>query len=523
MTKQRARRAGVLAHITSLPGPYACGTLGPEAREFARAIGEMGMSVWQMLPITPTEGSSGFSPYSSPSAFAGNASMISPDDLVRDGLITHAEAERAYGSSCCEADLEAAAISSKRAVEIAHERFRDGDAYKTTFAEINEEFWRFCSHNAWWLEDYALFTVLKGLSGGAQWTEWRAEYKHRDWSELDPLKKTRFVARELDRVRFEQFLFFKQLGELKAAAAEAGVALVGDMPIYVAHDSADVWGHRDLFELDSEGEPVSVAGVPPDLFSETGQRWGSPLYRWNKMRDDGWSWWMGRVARSFDAFDMVRIDHFRGLIGYWAIPASEETAINGEWRPGPGVDFVRELVARFGRGSSRFIAEDLGVITDDVREAMADAGLPGMKVLHFAFGSGMPDGPYAPHNHEKRSVVYTGTHDNDTTRGWWKDASDVERSNFIAYLGGSRIGDDEICERMIRLALSSVADLAVIPAQDILGLGSEARMNTPSTVSGNWSWRMGSVDELTRAADELDLRSIIELYGRADARDQSEE
>jgi 4-alpha-glucanotransferase len=289
------------------------------------------------------------------------------------------------------------------------------------------------------------------------------------------------------------------------------------MPIYVGLDSADVWGHQDLFELDCDGRPTCVTGVPPDYFSETGQRWGNPVYRWEKMRDDGYYWWLGRFRHALLYLDRVRIDHFRGLMAYWAIPADEETAVNGEWKDGPGLDFLSALKYCFADGSGRlpFIAEDLGVMTDDVLEAMERFSLPGMKVLHFAFGGGMPSNPYVPHHHRRNCAVYAGTHDNNTSAGWWSDdATAEERENFKKYIGAGEIGPAEARDAMIRMAAASVADLAVITAQDALGLGGGARMNKPSTPSGNWAWRMDSLDGLKERSSGL--RELAVLFDRCD-------
>lgn len=508
------RRAGILLHITSLPGPFGIGDLGPAARDLARLAASMGFRAWQILPLTVTQTVCGNSPYTSPSAFAGNPILISPEDLEADGLVSESDVRRAEFRSA-DTDYETATATKRRLLNTAYENFRADDAYKTKFRELSDKFWTFCANNAWWLEDYALYTVLKGLSNGAAWTEWRAEFRDRDWSALDPLKTTKFVAHELDRTRFIQFLFFRQLDALRQVCREEDVMLIGDMPIYVSADGADVWGHRHLFDLNSEGEPTSVAGVPPDYFSETGQRWGNPLYRWDVMRDEGWGWWLGRVAHSLRMADVLRIDHFRGLMAYWAIPSNEETAINGEWREGPGRDLIGECVARSSSGSgARLIAEDLGVITDDVREAMLDFGLPGMKVLQFAFGGGVGENPYAPHAHDTNCVVYTGTHDNNTTLGWWRDdATPEERDTLREYTGLRLAAELDVVTVMSRMALASPAPLAVMPAQDILQLGGEARMNEPSVAKGNWTWRMDGLDSLAERAAEL--RTMTELYGRA--------
>ncbi len=509
------RKAGLLLHISSLPGPYGVGDMGPEAETFANFLAAAGFRAWQTLPLVPTSAAFGYSPYSCPSAFAGNVLFISPDRLCEWGLIEKDEL-RAFVLPCVSHVCFADAIQGKKKILLrAYENFRGEDAYKKRYKKLSDEFWDFCLAEAHWLEDYALFTALKEIAGDVAWSDWLEEYAKRDWAVLDPLKRGRRVARLLDRCRFEQFLFFRQLADLRKLCAERGIELIGDLPIYVGYDSADVWGHQDLFELDEKGRPTVVAGVPPDYFSETGQRWGNPIYRWGRMRGDGYGWWMNRFRQALVCADRVRVDHFRGFLGYWEIPAEEKTAVNGAWRSGPGRDFFLALHRTFGAGGERlpFIAEDLGVITDDVREAMNKFGLPGMKVLQFAFGEGMPQSPYAPHMHRRNSAVYTGTHDNDTTLGWWrKGATAEERANLARYLGVEQVGEEEIVRTMKRLAYASTAELIVIPVQDALGLGSEARMNVPSTPEHNWTWRLSGDERLEECAEEL--RELAVLYGR---------
>jgi 4-alpha-glucanotransferase len=469
-----------------------------------------------MLPLVPTSGACAHSPYSSPSAFAGNAIFIDPEKLAGMGLIEKCELEKFAAPQQSAADFDLALQAHRDIIRICYRNFRHDEAYKTTFREMSDKFWDFCVAEAYWLEDYALFSVLKEIEEDRPWGEWRPAFRSRDWGVLDPMKFSPEVAAALDERRFEQFLFFSQLWELRGICAKLGVKLIGDLPIYVAYDSADVWGHQDLFELDPEGSPVSVAGVPPDYFSPTGQRWGNPIYRWERMRGDGYAWWLGRFRHALKQADMVRIDHFRGFLQYWDIPAEEETAVNGRWMPGPGWNLFRAMRHMFSDGSGRmpFIAEDLGVRTEDVIQAMEDFSLPGMKVLHFAFGEGMQDNPYVPHNHRRDCVVYAGTHDNDTTVGWWeKSATKTERKNFGRYAGIENPGAREASDAMMRMALSSTADLAVITAQDILRLGAEARMNTPSTTVGNWTWRMAGFETLEREIERISEWNI--LFGRS--------
>jgi 4-alpha-glucanotransferase len=515
----------MLAHVSSLPGKYGIGDVGPGAVQFASILAGAGFGAWQMLPLGATSAAAGYSPYSSPSAFAGNISFISPDLLVRWGLLDACDLTPPTSfEKPAAVDFDAAHVFKREIIGKSYENFRRDEAYKTRFKSLSDEFWDFCASEAYWLEDYALFCALKETAGDVSWNEWPYEYRARDWRVLDAFKADPGIARMLDRQRFAQFLFFKQLRELKEACAELGVELIGDMPIYVGLDSADVWGHQDLFELDGCGRATCVTGVPPDYFSETGQRWGNPVYRWPKMREDGYRWWLGRFHHALTCLDRVRIDHFRGLMAYWEIPAEEDTAENGAWKDGPGLDFLSALRRRFADESGRlpFIAEDLGVMTDDVLEAMERFSLPGMKVLHFAFGDDMPSNPYAPHHHRRNCAVYAGTHDNNTSAGWWAiDATGEERENFKKYIGAAEIGPREACDAMIRMAAASVANLAVITAQDALGLGGEARMNTPSTPSGNWTWRMDSLDGLKARSREF--RDLAVLFDRCDgAKTQSE-
>lgn len=512
----RNRRAGILMHISSLPGRWGIGDLGREAARFADVISDMGMRAWQFLPIGPTDPASAHSPYSSPSSYAGNFLFISPDGLVDMGLLSEEDVKKfeVRRTGCVDYD-EVWDIKTKL-VTTAYENFRRDGAYESKYKKISDDFWDFCVAEAWWLEDYALYSALKELEDGAPWYEWRDEFRKRDWSVLDPLKETPEIAKRLDFRRFEQFIFFTQLDALKRECAARDVELIGDLPIYVASDSSDVWGHQELFDLDEDGRARCVAGVPPDYFSKTGQRWGNPIYRWGIMSGDGYAWWIGRFRHALRCVDTVRIDHFRGFVGYWQIPADEETAVNGEWKPGPGRDFLGVLCGEFARnrdGHLPFIAEDLGILTDDVTETMDEFGLPGMKVLHFAFGEGMPGNPYAPHNHVRNSVVYVGTHDNNTTLGWWsEDATDEERFNFLRYIEKPILPEKQIPDEMIRMALSSTADLAVITAQDVLGQGSEARMNTPSTTVGNWQWRLVDYDGLKARAEQIKKLGV--MYGR---------
>lgn len=497
------RSAGVLLHISSLPGPYGIGDLGREAHSFAEALAEAGLVWWQFLPLAPTSEFIGNSPYSSPSAFAGNPLFISPDALCAAGLISQADMPAMEETPLGPSDYALAASLRRPVLNAAFER-------QSPRLEADSAFQNFCKAHAYWLDDYALFTAIKEAFDGASWTDWPEPLKWRDALALAAwgAKHWRAVLRH----KFIQYLFFSQFTSLRERCAELGVRLMGDMPIYVTHDSADVWAAPELFKLDASGQPVTVAGVPPDYFSETGQRWGNPVYNWKRMAQDGFAWWKRRLAHNLLMVDLVRLDHFRGFAGYWEIPASEDTAINGAWTKGPGVEFFKALCDEFGE-KLPIIAEDLGIITDDVREIMAMFKLPGMKLLHFAFGGQTPwDNLYAPFRHQPCSVVYTGTHDNTTTLDWYVSISAEERQNFCNYIGRELL-PREAPELMIRLALESASEIAIIPMQDIMGLGGEARMNTPSVAQGNWVWRLPDASDIPEFFSRL--HGLCRVYGRA--------
>ncbi|MDR0764082.1 MAG: 4-alpha-glucanotransferase [Synergistaceae bacterium] len=511
MRERRNRAAGVLLHISSLPGSYGSGDFGESAERFASLLAGAGFGAWQMLPLVPVSGTFFHSPYSSRSAFAGNPAFICLEKLAVLGLVAEDEIVRIKPLPSGRADFGAAMRIKSGILKICRDNFRRGEP----FGDLSGKFLSFLAAEAYWLDDYALYCVIKNIEGGRPWREWRPEYRVHDREVLGALKDVPEISDALDEKRFEQFLFNLQLQELRARCAELGVTLIGDLPIYVAHDSADVWGHQELFKLDAEGAPVTVSGVPPDYFSETGQRWGNPIYRWDEMKRDGYAWWLGRFRRALSLADVVRIDHFRGFLRFWEIPASEATAENGWWSPGPGTELFSAMRDNFPHvgGKTPFIAEDLGVITDDVSRAMEDFSFPGMKVLQFAFGEGMPKNPYIPHNHRRNCVVYAGTHDNDTSAGWWESGTTAEeRRNFLAYTGLENPTPALVTDEMTRMALSSTADLAVITAQDIMRLGGEARMNKPSTVTGNWQWCLENLDIFERELGRF--AELNALFGR---------
>ncbi len=487
------RSGGILLPIFSLPSPHGIGTLGAEARRFVDFLRAAGQEYWQILPICPT--SYGDSPYSSFSTFAGNPYFIDLDQLAAEGLLKPAEvraADFAKGEGVDYADLSAKRIPLLRR---AFARFEK---------QPPEDFDRFCGENPW-LEDYALFMVIKDLQSGASWMDWPQDLRHRRAAALRKVRRDR--AGDLAFWKCVQYLFYRQWGQLKGYANERGVRIIGDLPIYVALDSVDVWAAPKLFQLDAQLRPTEVAGCPPDAFTADGQLWGNPLYDWDRMKKDGYSWWLERVQRHCQIYDVVRIDHFRGFEAYYAIPYGDETARNGRWRPGPGLDFFKAVERRVGRPP--IIAEDLGFLTDGVRRLLRDTGFPGMKVLEFAFDS-REDSDYLPHNYTRQCVCYTGTHDNSTVLGWARSARAEDVAYAQAYLRATP--REGLNWAMMRGAWSSVADLAIVQMQDVLGLDDSARINTPSTVGANWRWRMKKGACTDKLAQKL--RREMELYRR---------
>jgi 4-alpha-glucanotransferase len=467
------RSAGVLLHVTSLPGRWGIGTAGDEAIAFIDWLAGAGQRVWQILPLVPVSG--GGSPYDGLSALAGNPLLVSPAWLVEEGLLD-ADAARAEEVPEGRVDYPAVHARAERLQRMAFESLRAGAAPK-----LKRELARFRKASPW-AEEYALFAALRRGAGGAPWFEWEEELRDRRRGALEDARLTHEeeVAFEL----FRQFLFARHWGRVREHASRRGVRILGDLPIFVSLDSADVWANQELFQLDAAGRPEVVAGVPPDYFSATGQRWGNPLYRWEEMRRGGYAWWTERFGRTLDQVDAVRVDHFRGFEAYWEIPASAPTAESGRWLPGPGrglFDTLREQL-----GELPLVAEDLGLITPEVDALREALSLPGMRVLQFAF-DGKSDNPHHPSNHVADAVAYTGTHDNDTLAGWWAGLNGEERAEVLRSLGVEPPADHWM---LVRTVLASPAGLAVIPAQDLLGLGSEARMNTPGVAESNWSWRL---------------------------------
>lgn len=480
----------MLLHVTSLPSASGPGDLGPAAHRFVDLLADAGCTVWQVLPLVPTHDLDR-SPYNALSAMAGNPDVISVDGLVAEGLLDADEAAQVRDGSLGRAQArEVAAVRWQQRLEGDDQEFAEYDAWRR-------------DHDSW-LDAFVEFTTVRESLGGTHWTTWDPPLRDRDPAAVAEAMR---VSSERAIVRvFEQYMFARQWRALHQHAASRGVLVFGDMPIFVSHDSADVWAGRDLFLLDDAGEPTTVTGVPPDYFAAEGQMWNNPHYDWDRMAEDDFAWWRHRVETQREVFDLVRIDHFRGFQAAWHVPADAPNAIEGEWVTTPGRDVLAALVDTAGGG--RLVAEDLGTITPEVEELRREFEMPGMKILQFAFG-GDPDNPYLPERHGEQSVVYTGTHDNDTTLGWWRSIDDDERARVRDHLLDR---EEEMPGALVRLAMASSARLAVVPAQDLLGLGSESRMNTPGTAEGNWTWQAG--EELFSADVADRLRALVEQHDR---------
>lgn len=495
------RSSGILMHLTSLPGPFGIGDMGPQAYRFADFLAQSKQSFWQILPLTPIDMDHHHSPYHSPSAFAGNALLISPERLVRDGLLDEADLAAVPDLPTGRVDFSAVSACKEILFKQAYDRFQARG--------VDDDFDRFCRRHAGWLDDFVLFDVLKSYYGGDPWNKWPAKIRNRDTKALSTVQSK--LAERLNKGRFVQYLFHRQWCDLRCYCRQKQIQIIGDMPIYLPYDSADVWRHPQLFKLGKNKRPRRVSGVPPDYFSETGQLWGHPVYNWNVLQKKDYAWWIQRLGHQLDLFDMVRIDHFRGLVAYWEVSAAAKTAVNGKWIPVPVDDFLGKITRHFAY--LPIIAEDLGTITADVREIMYRYRLPGMRVLLFAFGEDFPDGAFLPHNHVRHCFVYTGTHDNNTVKGWFeKEAYEKEKKRLCSYIGRN-VSATKISWEMIRLAMMSVADTAIISMQDLLGLGAEARMNDPSKTKGNWHWRLDK-DPITKKLTSR-LRKMTETYGRS--------
>ena len=489
------RASGVLLPVFSLPSKYGIGCFSKEAYKFIDQLKEAGQSYWQILPLGPT--GYGDSPYQSFSTYAGNPYFIDLKTLIKEGLLTKKECKAYdFGDQETKIDYEKIYYSRFKVLKKAFQRFKPDKEYQE-FVKENEE----------WLEDYSLYMAIKDSKDGASWNVWEDSLKNR---ELEALVKAKEELKDaIDFYKFQQYEFDRQWKKLHAYANKQGIQIVGDIPIYVAFDSADAWAAPEMFQFDEENNPVAVAGCPPDAFSATGQLWGNPLYNWEYHKKTGYEWWIRRIGYCFKLYDVVRIDHFRGFDEYYAIPYGDETAVNGKWMPGPGMDLFQAVEAKLGRPN--IIAEDLGFLTDSVLKMLADSGFPGMKVLQFAFDPSA-ESAYLPHTYPKNCVVYTGTHDNDTTRGWYHSESKATRDFAKEYMNVQRMDEDNLAWDFIRVAMGSVADLCITPMQDFLNLDGEARINMPSTLGGNWAWRMkkGQFDkEIVKK-----MARMTKIYGR---------
>ena len=471
------RSSGILFHPTSLPGKYGIGTLGKEAYAFIDFLKKSRQKLWQIFPLGPT--GYGDSPYQSFSSFAGNPYLIDFDLLIEAHLLSEEDLRDVFfGDNEEYIDYGAVYNQKYPLLRKAYENFKSSDNH-----ELRENLEHFKRENASWLNDYSLYISLKNHFNGLPWNEWAHDIKNREHGAMEHYRNE--LADDIEYHNFIQFLFFKQWGDVKRYANENGIKIIGDIPIFVAADSSDAWANPEIFLFDEERKPVKVAGVPPDYFSATGQLWGNPLYNWQKLKETNYSWWVERVRANLSTCDIIRIDHFRGFEAYWAVPYGDDTAINGQWEPGPGIDLFNAIKSQLGE--LPIIAEDLGLMTQGVIDLREATGFPGMKILGFAFDSG-EENDYLPHTYTKNCVVYTGTHDNDTLIGWFQKAKEEDRQFARDYLNSR--SDDEIHWDAIRGAWSSVASMAISPVQDFLGLGSEARINTPGVAAGNWQWRL---------------------------------
>ena len=501
MAKTLSKRySGVLAHPTSFPSPYGIGDFGKGAYDFINFLTGAGQSLWQILPLGHT--GYGDSPYQAFSAFAGQPLLISPDELIKDGLLygddlrdyPHFNPDHIYYGDVIPAKL--------RILHRSYEIFKES----ADLCRL-KEFDVFCEHEKDWLDDYALFMAGKDAHGGACWLEWEDDLRDPD-EEIKAAWRER-LADSIEYYKYIQFIFFRQWNAIRDYAHVNGIKIVGDIPIFVALDSADVWANRELFQLEKDGYPTVVAGVPPDYFSATGQLWGNPLYKWEYHKKTGYAWWMKRIRHCVELYDVIRIDHFRGFDEYYSIPYGDLTAEFGHWEKGPGMDIFRTVKETLG--DVKIIAEDLGFLTDSVIRMVEESGYPGMKVLEFAFDSREPSN-YLPHNYDKNCVVYTGTHDNETLAGWYRELKKEDKKFALRYMGRKKLSVNEAVWEIIRLAQSSVADTCIIPIQDYLCLGNEARINHPSTLGGNWIWRLHR-DEISKKLVKK-IRRMTELYCR---------
>ncbi|MDR0622205.1 MAG: 4-alpha-glucanotransferase [Deltaproteobacteria bacterium] len=504
------RAAGLLLHITSLPGPFGIGDLGPKAHAMLDFLQKAGVHFWQVLPVNPTAPALGNSPYSAYSAFAGNELLVSPTLMVEEGWITKADADRARQTQPGQpnrdrVDFETTIKLKSALIDLAYSRVGFGLLDR-------EDFSKFAWDNSAWLNDYSFFMTAKADLGGIPWFEWPDGLKYRDDHELGV--HGRRLSEAILRVKFGQFLFFSQLNRLKDGAVRRGIKLMGDTAFYVNHDSSDVWANRHLFRLTPDGQTGKMAGVPPDYFSQTGQLWGNPVFDWPANRESGYGWWLSRLRHNLSMFDWIRLDHFRAFCRYWSVAGKAETAKNGDWEMGPGAS----LFEAAGGGPLNVVAEDLGVITPDVTELRQKFDFPGMRVLHFGFGPDQPLSTHCPYRIEPDNLVYAATHDNNTTRGWYENDIDYKSRQRISDLAGYQVNSSNVAWTLIRLTYLSSGAISVITVPDLLNLGKDGRLNVPGTVgTGNWAWRLSTMDQLTPAL-AANLAELGALAGRDDLR-----
>lgn len=497
----KKRASGVLLHITSLPSLYGIGDFGPEAYRFADFLSRAKQCYWQILPLNPPHSRMNISPYNCLSTFAGNTSLISPELLYKSGYLKKSDMKDAD-------EFPRESVDYKRANTFREKLFKkivDSDSLGCETEKLE----KFCADNKDWLDDYAFFIGLSRHFKTTDWSQWPKQIRDRKTSALKEACET--VKASCEKEKALQYIFYKQWFALKKYCNELGISIIGDMPIYVAYHSSDVWANQKIFKLNREKKPVFKSGVPPDLFSKTGQLWGNPVYKWNVLKNQDYYWWIERMRQNLKLYDIFRIDHFRGFVKFWQVPGKEKTAINGKWIKGPGEDLFNTLYKYLP--TAQIIAEDLGYITSDVRELVKKLNLPGMKILHFAFSDTSGKNPYLPHNHIENCIVYPGTHDNNTTIGWFEKELSVKQKKILFEYLGHKYSTRELPWVLIRMSLGSVAETAIIPMQDLLGLGPEARMNYPAKIQGNWRWRLKKNQINDRLANEL--AKLTELYGRA--------
>jgi 4-alpha-glucanotransferase len=496
------RNAGILLHITSLPRGYYVGDMGPEAYRFINFLEKSGQTWWQILPINQTDRNKAYSPYSAVSAFAGNIMLISPELLKDAGLINKLPSLN-YILPKSQVDFEKAEALKNQLMEVAFDKFRNGK-----FTTLEKEYVAFCKDENFWLDDYALFMALKQVYNYSPWNTWEKEHKNRDKKAMNEISMK--YADQIEAIKFAQFIFLKQWKTLKDHCNQKGIKILGDVPIYIGYDSADVWSYPEYFKLKANKEPLGVAGVPPDYFNEDGQLWRMPVFNWSANKKDGYKWWIERIGKNLQLFDLVRIDHFRGFSAYYEIPSNEETARNGKWIKGPGKDLFDAIEKKFPE--MPFVAEDLGEIDQPVYDLRDRYHLPGMCLLEFTFGDDTPTSVHSPHNFTRNSIVYTGTHDNNTAKGWFKDETGKKLRLRMQHYIGKKITSSNVSDELIRLAYQSIAKLVIIPMQDILGLGRKARMNIPSVETGNWGWRVKANYDKIKTIRKL--KKWTELFNR---------